>query len=426
MLGGLTASLVVAESNPDWPEWTGTEPVTISGDLQAHSWQPSIAAGSPSGLIMVAWSDLQAGESQRDIYTVYSNDSGRAWSEPEVISETLKDSLLPDALVVDDRIFVAWVEGTPPTAIYEAEGSASGTWEVHTIPSTLPPNPFTRPRLAVGGGKLHMVFGAGEPSGILYTARPLTGTTWLTASVIYTHTPTTDMRYPVLDIGTDEQKMHLVWVEYTQLATQTISYMQGDVSGGDIDWSSGTQISTGIPRSVWPTIIAGSGEELHVAWGEQIGTGSVADHQYIRYAHSMDNGNSWSDPIRIDSDPVDINHTNPAHLAPGMAVLERDDQTTACVTWHGFREGAGSATAEEVLVSCSQQGEHSWPLPQNVSRSPSYTATISILPSIAFDGAGQLHVVWQELAGADLVQNYEIYYAHGLRKMFLPLTVRNG
>jgi hypothetical protein len=63
------------------------------------------------------------------------------------------------------------------------------------------------------------------------------------------------------------------------------------------------------------------------------------------------------------------------------------------------------------------------PLPQGVAGS----VDISIWPSIFFDGSGTLHGVWQQRVDIVSAESYyEIYYAHAMNRVFLPLTIRNG
>jgi hypothetical protein len=61
-----------------------------------------------------------------------------------------------------------------------------------------------------------------------------------------------------------------------------------------------------------------------------------------------------------------------------------------------------------------------------VSRSPQAEA-LSLIPSIAFDTAGQLHAVWQEHnqeMGSSVLFDYQIYHSFALVKGFLPLIAR--
>jgi hypothetical protein len=425
---GLVAGVAAAASDPDW---TGTEPQNMSASDLNLARQPIIAAGS-LGRMVVAWSDQRSEGAQRDIYAVVSDDNGYTWSAtPETIAMTSDTSLLPDALVIGDRTFVTWVDGNPPTAIYEAERTASGTWEKRPVPSPVPLSAMW-PRLASAAGELHVVFnaGSGNQPDILYAARPLTATAWPTATVVHTHTGTGSW-YPALAVGPDEETLHVVWEERASLDTRAIMYVRGTMDDTGVNWTPPLTLSTGITLSLWPDIAADSSGNLHVVWGEQIGTGATERReQYVRYAHYDAAGDSWSIAgDLIDPDPVKVNELRPTDITPSLALLETQqaggyNQVTVCVAWHGFRTDGQVEPAEEVLLSCSEDEGQSWTSPQNVSRSPGEDE-ISIAPSITFDAQERLHSVWEEHVGASVVHNYEIYYAHALNIIFLPLMMRN-
>lgn len=420
---GLVVGVSLAATDPDWD---GSDPVNLSNSPAHLARQPVIAAG-PTGRMVVAWSDQRSEGARRNVHAVLSDDNGCTWSTtPEVISGTVDGSLLPDALIVEGQVFVAWVDGDPPTAIYEAGRAEAGIWGARRIPTPVPLS-NTRPRLAVGADRLHMVFnaGAGNIPDVLYAVRPLTATAWPTATVIYTHTAAGGSWYPMLAVGADGGTLHLVWEERASASQRAVMYMRGTVSGASVDWASPITLSTGITLSLWPAIAADSGGNLHVVWGEQVGTGAVQEReQYVRYRRYDAASDSWSVPPvfrRIDDQPVKVNQVRPTDIAPSLTLLERGNEVTVCVAWHGFREGA---FAEEVLLSCSRDGGQSWSSPQNVSRSTGAEA-ISIAPSITFDARGRLHNVWEEHVGDSVVYDYEVYYARALNKVFLPLVARN-
>lgn len=425
-LGGLAAIGVVVVAQTTVPNWHGTEPASISRNLPVLSWQPVIASDLSSELMVITWSNPPSEGAPRNIYTVHSTDNGRSWTNPTEISTTASDSLKPDLVIVEGQIFVAWAEDVnPPTAIYEAERTLSTSWETREIPGSHSLDGFTRPHLATSAGRLHVVFSDSE-SNILYAARPVTATTWLTATAVYTHT-TSDKksRYPVLAVAPDGQTLHLVWQENTfSINENVIMYMRGQVNGDSVVWDPADIISSQGQDMVEPDVAADSRGDVHVTWGE-VGAGG-REEQYIRYTHYS--GGSWMTPtLRIDPNPVRVHDQSPYFVAPEMALWETDDQMTLCVTWHGYQVDAViEGAVEEALLSCSQDRGDSWSLPQNVSRSSADNWVLSINPSIAFNMAGQLQVVWQERAGDIIAQDYEIYHSRALDQIFLPIIMRNG
>jgi len=422
LVAGLMVGVVVAAADSDWD---GTEPRDVSHSSLDQAWQPVIAAGS-SGRMVTAWSDQRSEEGPRVIYTISSDDNGRTWSTAVAVAETADTSGLPDAVIVGDQVFVAWYDqaNTYPysTTIHEAEVA---TGAEHRIPGPLSSTP-TRPSLAAGGGRLHVVFsgGASNIPDICHVMRSLTATAWPTATVVYTHTGTGSWN-PMLAVGPGGKTLHMVWEERASQSERAIIYMRGTVNDDDVDWTSPLTLSTGITLSVWPAIAADTRGNLHVVWGEQVGSGALQERKhYIRYMRYDAASDLWSTAIRIDPALVSVNERNPTNSVPSLALTERDDQVTVCVAWHGFREGGHVEPAEEVLLSCSEDGGQSWADPQNMSRSPGAEA-ISILPSITFDALGQLHGVWQERTGESAIFDYQIYHTHALSLVFLPLVMRS-
>lgn len=412
---GMAAGVCAAVSDPNW---RGTKPKNVSESNPDLAWQPAVAAAS--GHVLVAWSDQETQGEYRDVHVSQSDNAGFTWSTPEVISATTFDSLLPDALFVGDRRFVAWIDGQPPKAIYETE---VGTTSVRAIPSPVQLT-GTRPRLAVGAGRLHVVFNAGVPdSQVYYTSRALADTAWPTAKRVYTSTGGGASWMPALAVGPDGETLHLVWKEYT-IEVQVIMYMSGTVSGDSVSWFPAVTLSEGITTSVRPALVVDSTGTVHAAWGE-VGPGGRTEEQYVRYARCI-NG-SCTSAVRVDAGRVMVNDEDPTFVTPDLALLEEDGQVTICVAWHGFREGGA---AEEVLLSCSDDGGQSWSSSYNVSRSPGDVGypDVSIMPSIASDEMGQLHGAWQERVNAEGKDSYyEVYYSRTLGNLvFLPFVTRNG
>jgi hypothetical protein len=416
LVGGL-ATVALAADEVDWP---GTTPEDLSQSPLNRAWQPSIAAGD-TGTVVVAWSDERT-ENVRDIYAVDSSDNGRTWSDVHWIAASGDNLLLPGTAVVGDRCFISWSKQTGYIFnVYERE---LGTGVTRQVPGSLGHwSPW--PRLEQDGDKLHIVFhGGGYAPDILYATRFLTSSQWLTATTLYTHTGAIGSFYPALAIEPGGDTLHVVWEERARNLERSILYMEGDASGPTVSWSPPVTLSTGITLSVWPSVVADSGGEVYVVWGEQVNTGDVEDreHYYVRFIH-RESGGTWSQPERIDSEPVEVNQSVPTAVTLSMALLEDDGHVRVCVAWHGFREGD---VAEEVLLSCSTDQGQTWSACSNMSRTSGAEAT-SIWPAIAFDGAGELHGVWQERAGTFIKSDYQIYHTRHLdHRTYLPLVLRRG
>jgi hypothetical protein len=218
-----------------------------------------------------------------------------------------------------------------------------------------------------------------------------------------------------------------VWQDLA-LGERTVKYMRWSASGTDVEILS----PAGVTETQWihPSIAVDSGGDLHVIWGEEVGTGTADKlDQYVRYARYDAGSGLWTTSERVFSEHVKVNADDPRDVSPSLALNEEGDQTEICIAWHGFREGS-AVLAEEVLLSCSVDGGETWPEePQNMSRSFGYDpgeTDVSIIPAITFDTMGQLHGVWQERTGlVSLVPYYEIYHTWAVHMVFLPLVMRS-
>jgi hypothetical protein len=420
LVAALATSVVVAETTSSDPDWTGSASENVSHSDLDRAWHPDLAADS-SGQIVVVWSDETAAGG-RDIY--YASGTGGAWSTPQVVSDTAHSSLFPYALAVGDRHFVAWVDDlSPGKNILEAE---IGSGQTREIPSPVAPE-YLQPCLAASTDRLHVVFSGSDRNvpDLYHASRPLLGTSWPLAERIYTSTAFYGSVHPALAIGPDGSTLHLAW-ENKDTDLRSILYMSGTVSGAAVNWSSAITLSTGISRSLRPDLAVASNGDVHVTWAE-VGEAGYEHEQYVRYVRYDAVSGLWSYPaVRIDPELVQVHQDSPTYIGPAIAVWEEDGDTDVCIAWHGFR--AGDPGAEEVLLRCSADGGETWTAAtENVSRSTTQAGwEVSIRPLIAFDISGTLHAVWQERAGSNVTEDYEVYHSASWRKVFLPLVVRNG
>ena len=358
------------------PDWAGTGAVDVSQSPLDLAWQPVLAAGM-SGRMVVAWSDQRSDAESRSVYSVISDDNGRSWSAPDVVSSSIQSSRFPDVVLAGDRVFLAWLSGSgPPYELFEKElGSQTAR---HILSRQERPLTETAPRMCVQGGKLHVVFNGGRYNipDILYASRPLTAASWPTGTVIITHTAAHGSWNPALAADPDGETLHLVWEEYTSSTRRTIMYARGAEELGSMAWTPPIVLSGGITLSLQPAIEADTLGNLHVVWTEQVGAGSQRK-QYVRYRrYDVDTGSWMANSARIDPQPVRVNSLNPTDVAPDLVSLGTDVETV-CVAWHGFREQEMEWDAEEVIVSCTRDGGQSWPVPRNVSRTPGETGILT-------------------------------------------------
>lgn len=422
----LTTSIVIAATDPDW---TGTAPRNISQSETDKALHPAVAAGL-SGEIAIAWNDIPSGESNSDIFVARSSNQGRSWGSPTRVSSTAAKSRLPDAIIVGDKVIVAWTEKyshNEKTTFTVNEADLESSSHLIPVPEVDTPSDIsTGPRLAAGPDRLHVVFNAGydygnEGSHVFHSSRALTEETWPEANRIDTFSDESISWFPALAVSPDGQELHVVWERLANTG-RTVWYAHGTHSDPPVTWSSPRELPTS-GSSVKPDVAVSANGDVHIVWGE---TGAEPLSYRIRYCSYEPNQNACSENELIDQGPVYINAINPTEPAPRLSLWEDESRIRLCVTWHGFREG----NAEDALLSCSPDGGETWESPTTMSAFSGGGALgldPSIRPSIVFDPHGTLHGVWQQRV--DIVSAepyYEIYYAHNLHTVFLPLTVRNG
>ncbi len=428
-VGGFTAGLVIAATDPDW---ASTEPTNISQSDTVSTWEPAIGAG-PSGQITVAWPDISSGSSIRDIYAASSDDWGRNWDPPTRVLATADASQLPHVVTTGndpERTFAVWADrnvNNNTFRIYEAE-LGGGSRQVPLPSADSPSGITTGPRLAASSDtRLHVVFNAGRSgsSHILYSSRMLADAEWPSATRIYTSAYGVSW-FPALAVRSDAEgvKLHVVWEQMGE--TIGVKYKQGTANGPEVDWTDAIALSDPNISSVKPDIAVSSNGDVHIVWGE---AGTDRDY-YVRYCR-YDPIEGCSDSRRVDSRAVYVNEISPSQSAPRLALWEKHSEVLLCVAWPGFRDREAVSPEEDVLVSCSQDGGQNWKSPQRMSAfHPGVPEDEhpSVRPNLVFDASGTLHAAWQQrrVDIASKITYYQIYYAHSLNQVFLPLVIRNS
>ncbi len=414
-VGGGRLSVLSAASaveNADfWYHWTS--PVNVSSSPTDNATWPAIGVSGDGGTVYLAWSDGRDGASQ-NIYYAASTDGGGHWSAAGRVWASDYDSLRPDVAISGTSPLLVWADETGASS-HDTYEMALGDTGPSLVPNARDVLAYA-PRLGLGGGVIHAVLqgGVDQRTDILYSRRVGSGT-WLTATVVFTHTAAGSYD-PAIAVTPAGGVVHLVWQEKISGNASSIFYMRGEWSGEQLTWSQVVNLSEGITTSVRPDIALAADGTLHVVWGEKF---PDRETQYVRYARSADGGNTWSDPLRVFTDPVSANSVAPTDIAPVVAVVPSG---AVCVAWHGFPKGA-SYDAEDIYVSCSADGTN-WGTPVNVSRSED---VISIRPTMAAGSDGVLHLAWQEYVGPNAFFNYQVYYAHSVPfVVYLPLVLREA
>jgi hypothetical protein len=399
------------EEDTFWLNWTKGIDLSQSPSDQA-SW-PAWDITADGQTIYIAWSDARDGA--QNVYYTRTEDGGNTWNSALPVWQSGQSSVRPTMALWAGQPHIAWAEGKANQPLYHDTYYI----KIGAAGPTIVPNSSTYlatvPRMVVdSAGKLHLALQGGgnsQPTDTLYTGKNAWASSWPAAATVAEHQATGTLN-PAIAVSASDV-LHLAWQE-SRDEKSDIVYVSRPVGG--VAWSSPITLSTGITASVRPALAAGPGNRVYVAWGEKA---PDVENQYVRFTRSDNGGASWSKHKRILSYPVSANSVAPTDLAPAIAVTPSG---TVCVAWHGF-EPSATYEAEEIYVTCSNDGGNTWGQRINISNSP---ATISIRPILAAGGDGLLHIAWQESTGGDPRFNYQIYYAHTIPCVIhLPLIRRS-
>ncbi|HET6947263.1 MAG TPA: sialidase family protein [bacterium] len=163
------------------------------------------------------------------------------------------------------------------------------------------------------------------------------------------------------------------------------------------------QITTRSVPSRYPTLTAGPGGALHLAWTtyEPIG--------HVYYARL--NGARWSTPQQV----------SPGNAYAGVPAIAADPAGGVHVVWYGIRAQAPQVTTRhgstyEILYS-GRSGSR-WSTPVVIS--PGIPDSIN--PALAVDGSGVLHSAWYQF---DL-RAYQVRYTRRQREWDRPQQISTG
>ena len=153
----------------------------------------------------------------------------------------------------------------------------------------------------------------------------------------------------------------------------------------DSAWSNPTIVSTSTSRAVYPVILAGDQDLIHVFW-----------EQDSRVYHAMHLDHNWTNPRSIGTGQ---------HPSAGLAA----DGTVHVVFSNEF------AGVFNIFYVVLRNGV--WSLPRLVSK----TTGASTLPSLALDDTGKVHAVW-----ADMTPGFSVIYHGWLEQTWLNEPLLNA
>ncbi len=220
------------------------------------------------------------------------------------------------------------------------------------------------------------------------------------------------------DIAVDrDDNIHVVWNDGTNgpwggIGDVEIMYTKYTEATG---WSNITIISDGYNSIYWndgssvdPDITIDSLGNIHVVWhddtvGVWSGGGGDTEIMYASYTEAT----GWSNITIISDGLNDIYWNDKESYSPSIAI-DRNDNIH--VVWEDSTSGVWGADWE---IMYSTHGASGWSFPEVISdgfNNVYWNTGYSLNPSIAVDGLGNVHVVWQDNTIGGWGTDVEIMY----------------
>lgn len=349
----MMTSLVVVASDYD-PETSFnisfSRPNQKVDDGSARSWSSDIAVDG-NDVIHIVWSDNRTGN--YGIYYSRSTDEGASWSSSTRIDSGISgaNSHTPSIAIdrtggaFDNRIYVAWQESSMAGGIhiFVAHSFNSGlTWSAPVRADTAPQDTMCRePDVAVdSSGNVYIAwFDRRAPSyNHIFVSKSTDGGFNFEPEVQISTQDATNV-FPSVTAAGD--KIYVSWNEQglTDFATLWIA---GSADFGST-WTRHV-LFAGPSGSILNNLeVAGDlSGILHAVWYYE----NPSDEKQISYSKSMDDGNTWSSPVRVDDYTSSTSYTAPSVVAGPRGLY---------VTWSDNRAGDS-----DIFFSYSEDGGATW------------------------------------------------------------------
>jgi len=286
--------------------------------------RPVIAANQ--GNLYVAWTDQRTGH--REIFFRRRVAGETAWTAAEQVSNSGVEARKPSIVADDKGAWVSWLDYRDGNwALFERRYLIGTGW---------------LPEQRVLGSQLESPT-ATDPEMLWYPALARTAGRVISLVPVY-HGLITDGRGRVQAITQS--------ADGALLTNHTVS------ESGHAQLGQHHQVTA-----------QGLSAQVYAAWNQL-----YADHWQVFYAHSEDEGNSWSSPTRIISERTDVVQPTLALWADGVALAWADAHTGRMQVYLRYRQGIGS-----------------WSTPLSLSNSPGGAWHPTMAAS-----SGRLELVWED------------------------------
>jgi hypothetical protein len=238
--------------------------------------------------------------------------------------------------------------------------------------------PGEQPRIAKdNAGILHVVFESDEQAGknrsVRYSRSSDGGHTW-TSPVDVSNSPAMTFH---ADIAVESSgAIDIVWCDHRSGEENADIFFAHSSDNGKT-WSAPLDISNTPGQSTEPSLAVGLNDSIHVVWSD---TSKGEKNQDIYYVSSFDQGKTWAKDPLLPAE--DISNTPGSSSEPAIAT---DSDGKPNVVW---LDGTPGESHPDIFYIRKESG--AWTKPINVSHSP----RLSDHPSIACGQKGKVFVTW--------------------------------
>jgi len=333
------------------------------------------------------------------------------WTTTEVVSTESADNSFFPSIAVDrsGNVHIAWYDytnyggsGTDIDIFYKRWNATTAAWTTTEVVSTESTDNSFFPTIAVdGSGNVYIAWddytdygGSGADYDIFYKCWNATTAAWATTEVVSTES-TDNSWYSIIAVD-GSRNVHIAWTEGTKYGG----------SGKDRDifykrWNSTTAVwtttevvsteSTG--DSSYPTIAVDGSGNVHIAWYDEPYYGP-SPHMHIAWDDEPNYGGSGGDYnifYKRWNAATAVWTTTEVISEPEGPTIAVDGSGNVHIAWYEYTNYGGSGKDWDIFYKRWNAATAVWTMTEVVSTESTGT---SILPTIAVDGSGNVHLVW--------------------------------
>ncbi len=363
--------------------WEPTVRLTYSDSATHNSMTParSIAAG-PTGYIHAVFYDNRTGKQQ--VYYARSVDSGATWSPDMMLSNGAGFKAEPAIAASGGYVHAVWEDqdsGVYRAGVrYRRSTDAGLTWLAGTLLASVAHN-CRNPSVAAQDSFVHVAWADDSAGRELYYRRSTDyGATWgdkvrLTDDMQESYHPS---------LALHDSFLHLAWRDWRDHSFE-IYYKRSTDYGGT--WSNDERLSGDLATGSYNPCVAADSGLVHVVWWDTRTT-----PYEIYYKNSTDEGETWSEDIRLTEDTTG---------SYNMTVAARGG--TVHVAWEALY---GTSF---IMYKFSTDAGATWSTDTALTVTPDYW---SVSPCATMDG-DDLHLIWTDFRDSEFG---EIYYKRKLAR----------